>query len=329
MEDDMSVPWELVAPVVVGVDDVGSADDAVDWATAEAAARGCPLRVVHAVRSPVPAGAHGFASTVDGVVTVHAAARLILEDAVARSRSVAPGVEVSTRLAAGAPVPALLRQARDARLLVLGGRRRSGLRAVLSGSVAAPLSRHSPCPIVVIRPFREGSAGRVSLRSAPRVVVGVDPAAGHSAAIGFAFHAAAQRGVPLTVLSAWTPDTAADIETVPGSPDMAEAAAGRAVHETLARWHEKCPEVPVVTTLVCADPAPALIAESSGAALLVIGPSRRSHFWGLACGSVGRRVLRDPGCPVAVVAGDGGFQASRRAVDRSNRADGPRRRNRP
>jgi nucleotide-binding universal stress UspA family protein len=284
-------------PVVVGVDEAGSAEDAVDWATAEAAARGCPLRVVHAFRPPLPADAYGFASPIDSYVTAHTAAQLILGDAVTRARSVAPGIDVSTRLVRGTAARALLSEARDARLLVLGSRGRSGLRAVLSGSVAGPVSRHSPCPIVVIRPF----ANRVSLRSAPRVVVGIDPTTSRSAAIGFAFHAASQRGIPLTVLSAWTPDTAADIETIPGPPQIAEAAAGRAVQQTLARWREDFPTVPVITTLVRADPAPALIAESSGAALLVIGSSSRGHLRRLLCGSVSRTVLRNAGCPVAIV----------------------------
>ena len=164
-------------PVVVGVDEAGSAEDAVDWATAEAAARGCPLRVVHAFRPPLPADAYGFASPIDSFVTAHTAAQLILGDAVTRARSVAPGIEVSTRLVRGTAARALLGEARDARLLVLGSRGRSGLRAVLSGSVAGPVSRHSPCPIVVIRPFANRPADRVSLRSAPRVVVGIDPAA--------------------------------------------------------------------------------------------------------------------------------------------------------
>ena len=291
-------------PVVVGVDEAGSAEDAVDWATAEAAARGCPLRVVHAFRPPLPADAYGFASPIDSFVTAHTAAQLILGDAVTRARSVAPGIEVSTRLVRGTAARALLGEARDARLLVLGSRGRSGLRAVLSGSVAGPVSRHSPCPIVVIRPFANRPADRVSLRSAPRVVVGIDPAASRAAAIGFAFHAASQRGIPLTVLSAWTPDTAADIETIPGPPSTAEAAAGRAVQQTLARWREEFPTVPVITTLVCADPAPALIAESSGAALLVVGSSSRGHLRRLLCGSVSRTVLRDAGCPVAIVGRD-------------------------
>jgi len=47
----MSCPGKP-GPVVVGVDEAGSAEDAVDWATAEAAAQGCPLRVVHAFRPP-------------------------------------------------------------------------------------------------------------------------------------------------------------------------------------------------------------------------------------------------------------------------------------
>jgi nucleotide-binding universal stress UspA family protein len=88
-------------PVVVGVDEAGSAEDAVDWATAEAAARGCPLRVVHAFRPPLPADAYGFASPIDSFVTAHTAAQLILGDAVTRARSVAPGIDVSTRLVRG------------------------------------------------------------------------------------------------------------------------------------------------------------------------------------------------------------------------------------
>jgi nucleotide-binding universal stress UspA family protein len=239
-------------PVVVGVDEAGSAENAVDWATAEAAARGCRLRVVHAFRPPLPADAYGFASPIDSFVTAHTAAQLILGDAVTRARSVAPGIDVSTRPARGTAARALLGEARDARLLVLGSRGRSGLRAVLSGSVAGPVSRHSPCPIVVIRPFANRPADRVSLRSAPRVVVGIDPAASRSAATGFAFHAASQRGIPLTVLSAWTPNTAADIEPT----------------------------------------------------LLVVGSSGRGHLRGLLCGSVSRTVLRDAGCPVAIVGRD-------------------------
>jgi hypothetical protein len=88
-------------PVVVGVDAAGSAEDAVDGATAEAAARGRPLRVVRAFRPPLPADAYGFASPIDSFVTAHTSAQLILGDAVTRARSAAPGIEVGS---AGADV---------------------------------------------------------------------------------------------------------------------------------------------------------------------------------------------------------------------------------
>ena len=200
-----------------------------DWATAEAAAQGSSLRVVHAFRPPLPAHAYGFASPIGSFITAPTAARLILGDAVTRARSVAPGIDGSTRLVRRTAARALLGEARDARLLVLGNHGRSGLRAVLSGSVAGPVSRHSPCPTVVIRPFPNRPADRVSLRSAPPVVVGIDPAASRSAAIGFTLPRRISTGIPLTVLSAWTLDTAADTETIPGPPSTAEAAAGRAV----------------------------------------------------------------------------------------------------
>jgi nucleotide-binding universal stress UspA family protein len=322
-------------PVVVGVDGAGSADDAVDWASAEAAARGCPLRVVHAFRPPLAADACGLVAPIDSFYTIRTTAQLVLQDAVNRARSVTPNMEMSARLLAGPATRALLGQARDAQLLVLGSRGRSGLRHRLPGSVAGRVARRSPCPVVVIRPVVIGSADRHPSRSAPRVVVGVDPtSSGVAAAIGFAFQAAHQRGIPLTVLSAWMPDTAPDIETIPGPPQMAEAAADRAVQQTLARWREEFPAVPVITTLVCADPAPALIAESSGAALLVVGSSGRGHLRGLLCGSVSRTVLCDAGCPVAIVGRDrttagrttaAQTRAEHRAVSPSGSTDRPRR----
>ena len=75
----------------------------MDWATAEAAARGCPAS--HRARLPpaLPADPYGFASPIDNFVTAHTAARADPGDAVARARSVAPGIDVSTRLVRGRP----------------------------------------------------------------------------------------------------------------------------------------------------------------------------------------------------------------------------------
>ena len=293
-------------PVVVGVDRAGSANDAVDWATAEAAARDCSLRIAHVFRSPLATDAYGLAMPIDSATTTHTAAQLVLQAAVARARSVAPDSEVSARLLTGTTARVLLDQARDAQLLVLGGRGRFGVHALLAGSITRRVVRHSPCPVVVIHAVDSELVDSPSERSTPHVVVGVgsapsDPSSSGPAAISFAFHAARQRGIPLTALSSWTPDPPADFETIPGSSRTAEGAARRALEQALTRWREEFPTVPVITKLVCADPVDALIATSSGAALLVVGSARRGPLQRMIVGSITRTVLRDARCPVAIV----------------------------
>lgn len=302
-------PGGKPGPVVVGVNGAGSAD-AVDWATAEAAARGCSLRVVHIFRSPLATDAYGLAVPVDSFTPTRTAAQVVLQAAVARAHSVASGTDVSARLLMGTAAWVLLDQARDAQLLVLGGRGRSGVQGLLTGSIAGRVVRHAPCPVVVIHP-----AVGIELvdspwkRSAPHVVVGVGPASSGTsssgaAAIAFAFHAARQRGIPLTALSAWTPDPVADFETILGSPRRTENAASRALEQALTRWRQEFPTVPVITKLVCADPVDALIATSSGAALLAVESPTRSQLRKLIAGSITRAVLRDARCPVAIVGRD-------------------------
>src|SRR5690242_17371415 len=201
-------------PIVVGVDQAGSAEAAVDWATAEAATRGCPLRIVHAFRPPLPADGYGVVAPSDPVSWAQTAGRLVLQEAVASARSVAPDIDVSTGLIPGTATRALRSEARNAQLLVVGSRGRSGLAALLSRSVGRHVIRRSPCPVIVIPPAAPvvESAHQGPGPSAPRVVLGVGPTSPGTAAIDFAFHAARQRGIPLTALSAWTPDTAARSE---------------------------------------------------------------------------------------------------------------------
>ena len=290
-------------PVVVGVDAAGSAEAAVDWATAEAATRGCPLRIVHAFRPPLPADGYGVVAPIDTVSWAQTAGRLVLHEAVARARSITSDIEVSTGLMPGTAARALRLEARNAQLLVVGSRGRSGLPALLSRSVGHHVARRSPCPVIVIHPAAPGveSAHQGAGPSAPRVVLGIGPLSPGTAAIDFAFHAARQRGVPLIALSAWTPDTAADIETIPGPPALAEAAAGRALEQALGDWRQQFPAVPVIPKLVCAEPAHALIGESIGAALLVVGSRSRRHIQQLLLGSLSQTVLHRARCPVAVI----------------------------
>lgn len=285
------------APVVVGVDDAGSAGAAVSWASAEAAARGCPLHVVHAVDPSAHAGPHAVGPPIGDHCATGTAAETVLRDAVDRARSVASDVVVSGLLLVGTPVRALLRESRGARLLVLGSR---GLPV---RSVSRSVAARAACPVVIIRPAPDGRDPGPD-RTAPRIVVGVDAKASCAAAVGFAFEAARQRGVPLLAVHAWTPDLPADLEAVCGHPALAEARGRETLDRALERPGCTFADVPVCTELVRGDPARALLTASPGAALLVVGSRGRGRLLGALLGSVSQSVLRDVQRPLAVIPHD-------------------------
>jgi nucleotide-binding universal stress UspA family protein len=302
----MSPGWGR-PPVVVGIDATGSADAAVDWASAEASTRGCPLRIVHAFVPPMPAAdPYGVMLPIDDLRIAHTAAKLTLREAVARARWVASDIDVSIRLRQEAPGRALLDEAAGARLLVLGNRGLCGLRGLLARSVSIQVAAHACCPVVVIRPSQgEDDSGC----SPPRVVVGIDGTESCTPAVGFAFQAARQRGIPLTAVHAWAADPPADLEGTSGPPAEAELQARRALERTLDGWRSKFPSIPVVAELVRGDPAHALIARSHGAALLVVGSRGRGHVLGTVLGSVSQSVLHHGHIPVAIIRHDTGRRA--------------------
>jgi nucleotide-binding universal stress UspA family protein len=286
--------------IVVAVGDDGSSDDAVEWAAAEAATRGCPLRVVHALRPPLPPDPCGVV-VIDSFGPARAAAELVLLDAMGRARSVDSDIAASTRLLLGSAGWAVLREAEGAQLLVVGSHGRSGLRGLLAGSVSAHVAAHASCPVVVIHPADSANSARPAPPAGSRVVVGVDRTPSCADAIAFAFQAARQRGIPLTAVHAWAPDPPADLEGISGIATMAEALARRAIERELARGRDDYADVPVISKLAPGDPAHALLAESRGAALVVVGSRGRGHIMGTLLGSISQTVLHHARCPVAVV----------------------------
>lgn len=289
------------APIVVAIDEVGTARDAVDWASAEAAARRCPLRIVHAFHSPLPVDFCDTIPSVENLFTARTAAEAVVRSAAMRARSIASDVEVSVQPVQATPTRAVLEEAKTARLLVMGSRALSGLRGLLTRSVSIQVAAHAPCPVVIVRPTPPVADPGWS---PPRVVVGVDGTSPGVAAVGFALQAARQRGVPLIAVRAWTPDRPADLEAVCGPKSLAEALARRTLERVLDHWLTEFPDVSVHALLVRADPEPALAAQSRGAALLVVGSRGRGHLRGTVLGSVSQAVLRHGHCPLAIVGPD-------------------------
>jgi nucleotide-binding universal stress UspA family protein len=135
----------------------------------------------------------------------------------------------------------------------------------------------------------------------PRVVVGVDASPSCASAIGFAFHAAARREIPLVAVHTLTSDALSASGGTSATPGRAEVDARAVLDEALGRWRDQFPGTPVHVRVSRAAPAPALLAASWGAALVVLGCRGRGLVRSRFCGSVGRDVARHALSPLAIV----------------------------
>jgi nucleotide-binding universal stress UspA family protein len=121
--------------IVVAVDGSSAADAAADWACDEADRHGADLLVVHARE--------------DGVSREEAQCivNLAVNECRERTRSIVSGIVVE-----GSASKALIDASREADLLSLGSRGRSGFRTLLFGSVALFVTEHADCPVAVTHP---------------------------------------------------------------------------------------------------------------------------------------------------------------------------------
>lgn len=284
-------------PVVVGVDGQPQADRALDWAIAEAQRVRAPLHLVHARMMPLRG------PTVETSFSVHTTeSHEILGAATDRVRALAPGAHVTTASAYGNAAVLLVDESRGATCLIVGARGRSALGSVLLGSTSLDVAAHAACPVVVVRELPQ------QLPDRPGVVVGSDGSELSEAAIAAGFAHADRLGVPLTVVHAWYLDAEgtglAALETDEARLVVAQEEDAVA-SEAVAGWSEKYPDVPVRQRNLRAHPVEALVDQSRGAELVVVGSRGRGGFTGLLLGSVSQGVLHHAHCPVLVVRAGG------------------------
>jgi nucleotide-binding universal stress UspA family protein len=125
------------APVVVALDEHGTAQAAVSYAFAAAARSGRPLTVLHCL----PPGPRDTTGNV--------------EQALTEPRGRHPDVAVTSEFVHGDPRHVLADMSRSAALLVLGSRGHGRLASTLLGSVSRHLIRTSGCPVVVARMHKD------------------------------------------------------------------------------------------------------------------------------------------------------------------------------
>lgn len=267
-------------PVVVGIDGSDLSTVALAWGADEARRRSCPLRLVHtAEHADRPAGQD-------------------LLDAVAvRTRKAVPDLVVDTVLDDGRAAEVLLKHAAEADIVALGSHTR-GRVARLLGSTSLTVAMHATCPVVVIRLAGEDAPPGPS---AGRIVVGADDSTRSQRAVDFAFGQADSRGIGLTAVLSWI---GPDLDATTSPPHEWEQAAEDErvlLAEALAGRCAEHPDVDVVEKTALGDPTAALVDESRGAELLVVGSHGRGGLGGLVLGSVSQALLHRAHCPVAVV----------------------------
>jgi nucleotide-binding universal stress UspA family protein len=134
--------------VVVGIDASETARHALEWAVAEAAARGAELEVVHGWQAPY-LGGYPYAMPLDPAPYEEAAIATV-DHALGEVDVAALASPPIRTIAAGGARSGLLDASRRADLIVVGARGIGGFRGMLLGSISHAVARHAECPVVVV-----------------------------------------------------------------------------------------------------------------------------------------------------------------------------------
>lgn len=272
--------------IVVGVDDTPESHVALHWAVEFAEARGVAVRVVRAYLNELsrwPAvGAEGYLPPPMPLDRYQDE----LDAAVQYARDRLGYEGGSGWLANSDPANAILVEAGQAELVVLGTRSRNKLSAAVLGSVSTAVSAKASCPVVVVRGER---------RAGP-VVVGTDGSADSEDAVAFAFEEAARTGHALRVVYCWHPQQE-HVAAIEGTHELLR----NWLAESIAPYREKYPTVTVNASVLTGRPAARLVSMSETASMMVVGSRGRGGVAGLLLGSVSQSLLHHASSPVAIV----------------------------
>jgi nucleotide-binding universal stress UspA family protein len=295
------VAWEVISmlyqrPLVVGVDGSEAALAALDWAVREAVDRDRRLRIIHAFiwplfnhvsLGPLPSGPPSSG--------LRAAAQRIINEAVRRAATMAPGLVVEAMIHSGAAGPVLLAEAENAHLMVVGSRGFGGFTGLLLGSVSSQLAAHSPCSVIITRSPHADHGRPVG----DRVVVGVEDPQTSAGTVEFALTEADRLSLPVTLISCVPPEPV--LYGVPLIDQTVLDAQRELLTTTVEEWQRKFLEVEISDELVRDTPGHALVTASKSARLVVVGAGEAGRFRGLRLGSVSQQVLHHASSPVAIV----------------------------
>jgi nucleotide-binding universal stress UspA family protein len=145
--------------IVVGIDGSAEAAAALEYAATQAAQRGARVRVVTVSQvheywaAWSGRGRRGFPPP---EIDFESEALQVAQDAIsafaANHPELAGKVEMEIVGVAGHPATELIKQSREADLLVVGHRGRGAIATTFLGSVGLTCVQHAYCPVVIVRP---------------------------------------------------------------------------------------------------------------------------------------------------------------------------------
>lgn len=290
----MTTSRSTSTPVVLATDGTPVSDGALHYATMQARVRGADLRILHVMPTAVPTPPLRPVGPAD----LEPYARDVLTHAAEGAHALAPGVAVSTMLAQGARVRAIVEGSSDAQLVVVGRESTHGLQRLLTGATTAGVASNARCPVVVVpadwRP-------RLEAEPPSSVVIGIRRPDDASHLMEAAYGEATRLDATISVVHAWElPDPYLDRMEARAHADEWQALGERLLDEALGAWRDRYPYVELETRVLHGHAATVLVSVAKAADLLVL---RRAHehrpFDHL--GSTVRAVLLSSPAPVEVV----------------------------
>lgn len=263
--------------ITIGVHSGGAASTAVDWVIGWHRAQRAQITLVTA-----------FDYLVDEVDIDVA----ILEREAGRIRAALPDARVEIAMADGSVPGVLERSSHEADLLVVGSHRTRHVRSVLTGRLPLRIAEHAACPVVVVPDDWQPRSGSI--------VVGVGDDESSDAAVAFAAVQAADLGVDLRVLHAWSlPTPSAELPALVIDPAELRSAHGDRLAEVAGGLRER--GLQVRESLHEGAAGFALVALAADAGLVVVGTHRTGPIGELLVGSTAASLIRDSRTPVCVV----------------------------
>lgn len=283
----------MTTQIVVGYDSSPSSLEAVAWAASEARVRRTHLTIIACYEIPIGVGAGGAWLTSDVLGSIEDGTSASAQAVKSSVKSHDPDLDVEVDVCLGPARTALIRSLAPSDLLVVGTSSHEGASGFWLGSTSRWVTRHSPCPVAVVR-------GAASRGRPDRIVVGIDGSAESMAAVMWAADEADLHGVDLVVVHGWNYPYAGVETRAEQVRDLTRIDAAIELDRAVEVARERC-GVSVKDLLVEAAPATALLDSVRDGDILVVGAEGHGAMAAGLVGSTVNSVVEQSAVPVIVV----------------------------